>query len=103
MNVERFLSLWGLNSAEGARALGVSEEVLRGWLGSEDFEKHTAFVELSAATAELERRVKRESIRAVVRRESANTDSLLELAYQGRHAEVSSVVCEMFDLRRVQP
>ncbi|MEX2374081.1 MAG: hypothetical protein WD942_00640 [Dehalococcoidia bacterium] len=101
MDVYRFLELWALTPAEGARALGVSEDVLRRWLESGSGQG-IAVTELLAATDELERRVKPHRIPIVVRRRTSSSASLLELACEGRHAEVHRRVSETFDLRRVE-
>jgi hypothetical protein len=61
--------------------------------------------DLAAATDVLDRRLKRELIPAVVRREAPalGGHSLYEMACQGHHDEVLKAVRAMFDLRRVQP
>jgi hypothetical protein len=104
--LERFLVLWGLSAAEGARAFGVSRQALSKWrVSGVPSERTLALADLAAATDELDRRVKRERIPAVVRRPASvlNGRSLYDLACEGRHAEVREVVARMFDLRRVQP
>jgi hypothetical protein len=62
-------------------------------------------MDLAAATDELDRRVKRERIPAVVRRPASDLGgrSLLDLALDNRHVEVREAVARMFDLARVQP
>jgi hypothetical protein len=64
-----------------------------------------ALMDHAAATDELDRRVKRERIPAVVRRPAPDLAgrSLLDLAMENRHAEVRQAVARMFDLSRVQP
>ena len=103
--LERFLTLWGLSASEAARVFGVSRQALSKWRsGGVPAERAPALAELGAATDELDRRVKRERIPAVVRRRAPvlGNRSLYELASEGRHAEVRQAVTAMFDLRRVQ-
>jgi hypothetical protein len=76
------------------------------WRGSgvpED--RLVALGDLAAATDVLERYVRRDRIPAVVRRPAdlLGGHSLLELAEEGRHAEVRRAAHDMVDLRRVQP
>lgn len=104
--LERFLALWDLSAAEAARVFGVSRQALSKWrkLGVPP-ERTPALADLSAATDALDRRLKRERIPAVVRRNApalGNT-SLYEMAAEGRHREVREAVKTMFDLRRAQP
>lgn len=104
--LERFLTLWGLSASEAARAFGVSRQALAKWRKSRvPADRTPALADLSAATDELDRWVKRERIPAVVRRAAAVLQgrSLYDLACEGRHAEVREAVFRMFDLRRVQP
>lgn len=104
--LERFLTLWGLSGAEAARVFGVSRQALSKWRhGGIPPERSPALAELSVATDELDRRVKRERIPAVVRRRAPALGgrSLYELACEGRHHEVREAVAGFFDLRRVQP
>nr|MBA2671063.1 hypothetical protein [Gemmatimonadota bacterium] len=98
--------LWGLSASDAARIFGVSRQALSNWRrDGVPADRTPALAEMAAATDLLALRVKRERIPAVVRRPAANLDgrSLYDLASQGRHAEVSEAVTEMFDLRRVQP
>lgn len=104
--LERFLTLWGLSASEAARVFGVSRQALSKWRDSGvPADRTPALADLSAATDELDRRVKRERIPAVVRRSASVLDgrSLYDLACEGRHREVREAVSRMFDLRRVQP
>ena len=104
--LERFLALWDLSASEAARAFSVSRQALSKWRRSGvPAERTPALMDLSEATDLLDRRVKRERIPAVVRRPAENLDgqSLLDLAFAGRHAEVRETVVAIFDLRRVQP
>ena len=83
----------------------MSRQALSKWRsGGVPAERAPALAELGAATDELDRRVKRERIPAVVRRRAPvlGNRSLYELASEGRHAEVRQAVTAMFDLRRVQ-
>lgn len=102
----RFLSLWGLSNAEAARVFGVSRQAFSKWLQSGvPADRTPAVADLAAATDLLDRRVKRERIPAVVRRPAPMLDgrSLLEIAGEGRHADIREAVRAMFDLRRIQP
>ena len=104
--LERFLALWDLSASEAARAFSVSRQALSKWRRSGvPAERTPALMDLSEATDLLDRRVKRERIPAVVRRPAENLDgqSLLDLAFAGRHAEVRETVVAIFDLRRVLP
>jgi hypothetical protein len=104
--LDRFLTLWDLSAAEGARAFGVSRQALSKWrVSGVPSERTPALADLASATDELDRRVKRERIPAVVRRPASVLEgqSLYDLACDGRHAEVREAVARMFDLRRVQP
>jgi transposase-like protein len=104
--LERLLALWGISASDAARAFGVTRQALSKWRQSGvPADRTPALMDLSAATDLLDRRVKRERIPAVVRRPAARLGgrSLLDLACDGRHAEVRDAVAAMFDLRRVQP
>lgn len=104
--LERLVTLWGLSKAEAARAFGVSRQAFSKWLQSGvPADRTPALADLAAATDILDRRLKRERIPAVVRREAEALDgaSLYGLLSQGRHAEVLEAIERMFDLRRVQP
>ncbi len=104
--LERFLTLWDLSASEAAKAFSVSRQALSKWRQSGlPADRVPTLMDLSEATDLLDRRVKRERIPAVVRRPAANLcgQSLLDLALEGRHAEVRDAVTATFDLRRVQP
>jgi hypothetical protein len=104
--LERLLSLWGLSASEAARAFGVTRQALSKWRQSGvPADRTPALMDHAAATDELDRRVKRERIPAVVRRPAPDLAgrSLLDLAMENRHAEVRQAVARMFDLSRVQP
>ena len=84
----------------------VSRQALSKWRRSGvPADRVPALMNLAEATDLLDRRVKRERIPAVVRRpaETLGGQSLLDLAFEGRHAEVRDAVSALFDLRRVQP
>jgi hypothetical protein len=104
--LERLMSTWDLTAAGAARVFGVSRQAVAKWRGSgvpED--RLVALGDLAAATDVLERYVRRDRIPAVVRRHAdlLGGRSLLELAEEGRHAEVRRAAHDMVDLRRVQP
>ena len=104
--LERLLALWGLSASEASRAFGVTRQALSKWRqAGVPADRTPALMDLAMATDLLDRRVKRERIPAVVRRPAPNLGgrSLLDLAFEGRHAEVRDAVATMFDLRRVQP
>jgi hypothetical protein len=104
--LERLLALWGLSASEAARSFGVTRQALSKWrLTGVPADRTPALMDLAAATDQLDRRIKRERIPAVVRRPAANLGnrSLLDLALAGRHADVRDAVAVMFDIRRVQP
>jgi len=104
--LERFLALWDLSGSEAARAFSVSRQALSKWRQSGvPADRIPGLMDLAEATNLLDRRVKRERIPAVVRRaaETLGGQSLLDLAFEGRHAEVRDAVVAIFDLRRVQP
>ena len=104
--LERFLALWDLSASEAARAFSVSRQALSKWRQSGvPADRIPGLMDLAEATNLLDRRVKRERIPAVVRRaaETLGGQSLLDLAFEGRHAEVRDAVVAIFDLRRVQP
>jgi hypothetical protein len=104
--LERLLALWGLSASEAARVFGVTRQALSKWRQSGvPSDRTPALMDLAVATDELDRRLKRERIPAVVRRRAPDLGdrSLLELAGEGRYAEVRDAVAAMFDLRRVQP
>jgi hypothetical protein len=84
----------------------VSRQAVSKWvLDGAPADRQGQLLELDAATELLERYVRPERIPAVVRRGAPTSDgsSLLDLAFQGRTAEVLTAVQIMFDLRRVQP
>ena len=104
--LEHFLSAWDLSLAEAAEAFGVSRQAVSKWRQSGvPADRMPALLDLVSATEEIERRVRRERIPAVVRRpaDSPGGRSLLEMAKAGEHAEVRETVRRMFDLRRVHP
>ncbi len=104
--LERFVTLWGLSGAEAARAFGVSRQAFAKWSDNGvPGDRETAVADLATATDVLARRVKRERIPAVVRRQAEVLQglSLYEMACGGRHEEVRDAVQRMFDLRRLQP
>jgi transcriptional regulator with XRE-family HTH domain len=104
--LERFTTLWALSGAEAARAFGVSRQAFSKWSqNGVPADRSPAVADLAAATDVLDRRLKRELIPAVVRREAPalGGHSLYEMACLGRHDEVLEAVRAMFDLRRVQP
>jgi hypothetical protein len=104
--LERLLSLWGLSASEAARAFGVTRQALSKWRQSGvPADRTPALMDHAAATDELDRRVKRERIPAVVRRPAPDLAGrwLLDLAMENRHAEVRQAVARLFDLSRVQP
>lgn len=93
--LDRLLSLWGLSSAEAARLFGVSRQAFSRWRRSGiPADRTPAISDLAAATDLLDRRVQRERIPALVRRPTEKLDdlSLLDVAGQGRHAEVRNAV-----------
>ncbi|MGA2036587.1 MAG: hypothetical protein ABSH04_03270 [Acidimicrobiales bacterium] len=104
--VERLGARWRLSNAEIGRMFGVSRQAVSKWvLDGAPADRQGQLLELDAATELLERYVRPERIPAVVRRGAPTSDgsSLLDLAFQGRTAEVLTAVQIMFDLRRVQP
>jgi hypothetical protein len=104
--LDRFTHLWGLSGAEAARAFGVSRQAFAKWVeNGVPADRTRAVADLSAATDILDRRVKRERIPAVVRREAEALGgrSLYEMACAGEYGAVHEAVRTMFDLRRVQP
>ncbi|RMH18524.1 MAG: hypothetical protein D6701_06205 [Gemmatimonadetes bacterium] len=103
--LERFMTLWDLSRSEAARVFGVSRQAFSKWLTQGvPPGRAPAVAALAAATDQLDRRLKRERIPAVVRRPARMLAgrSLLELAHQGRYEAVRDAVEAMFDLRRVQ-
>lgn len=104
--LERLTTLWGLSNAEAARMFGVSRQAYSKWLEKGvPSERATAVADLAAATSILDRKLKRERIPAVVRREAPSLEgkSLYDIGCEGRHREVREAVARMFDLRRIQP
>lgn len=100
--LERFLSAWDLSFAGAAEAFGVSRQAVSKWQHvGVPADRMPALLDLVSATEELERRVRRERIPAVVRRsaDALGGQSLLELAQAGKHAEVREAVKRMYDLR----
>ncbi|MGE3812765.1 MAG: hypothetical protein AB7I24_14570 [Candidatus Nanopelagicales bacterium] len=104
--LERLLATWDLSAAAAGRVFGVTRQAVSKWRGSGvPDDRAVALADLVAATDVLERYVRRERIPAVVRRpaEVLGGRSLLQLAEEGRYADVRAGVARMLDLRRVQP
>lgn len=104
--LERLMATWGLSAAATGRLFGVSRQAVAKWRGSGvPDDRAVALADLVAATEMLERYVRFDRIPAVVRRPAAllGGRSLLDLAEEGRHAEVREGVAAMLDLRRVAP
>jgi hypothetical protein len=104
--LERLLALWDLSASDAARMFGVTRQAFSKWRrDGVPAERSPVLAELAAATDELDRRLKRERIPAVVRRPAAMLGgrSLYDLACEGRASDVREAVIAMFDLRRVQP
>lgn len=104
--VGRLAARWRLSNTEIGRMFGVSRQAVAKWMAEgAPADRQARLAELDAATELLERYVRPERIPAVVRRPSEMTGgkSLLELASEGRSAEVLEAVRAMLDLRRVQP
>jgi len=104
--LERFVELWGLSNAAGARVFGVSRQAFSKWLrNGPPAARAAAVADLALATDLLDRYVKRERIPAVVRRTAdvLGGESLLDMASNGNTRDVAQSVTSMFDLRRVQP
>ena len=104
--LERFVELWGLSNSAAAGVFGVSRQAFSKWLKTGvPVVRTDAVADLAAATDLLDRYVKRERIRAVVRRPAPvlGDGSLLDLASNGQTRRVAEAVEQMFDLRRVQP
>lgn len=104
--LDRLITLWGLSAAEAAGIFGVSRQAFAKWQRSAPpAERSVAIAALADATDLMERHLKRERIPAVVRRpaQAMGGKSLLDLAREGKYAEVLAAVQAMFDLRRVQP
>ncbi len=100
------MTRWRLSGGDVARIFRVSRQAVAKWLASSPpAEREPQVADLVAATEVLERYVRRERIAAVVRRPAPalGGHSLLQLAQQGRTAEVLDAVRTMVDLRRVQP
>jgi hypothetical protein len=96
---------WRLSNAEIGRMFGVSRQAVSKWaLAGPPAERRAQLADLQAATELLERHVAPEHIPAVVRRGAPplGGTSLLELAFEGRTAEVLATVKAMFELRSVQ-
>lgn len=105
-SLEHAFSLWALSAAESAQLFGVTPQLLEEWrqLGLPP-DKAQAVAEFLAATDLLEHHLKRESIADVVRRpvELLGGRALIQLAREGKYAELRFTLETMFDLRRVQP
>jgi hypothetical protein len=104
--LERLMATWDLSAAGAGRIFGVSRQAVAKWRGSGvPDDRAVALADLVAATDVLERYVRRDRIAAVVRRPADVLDgrSLLEIAEEGRFADVRRGVVTMLDLRRVAP
>lgn len=104
--LERFLRLWDLSTAGGARCFRISRQAFGKWLRfGPPADRSTEIADVAAATDLLDRYLRRDRIAAVVRRPAPalGGESLLSLLEAGRSAEVLSSVRDMFDLRRAQP
>lgn len=100
--LRRLLDTWALSAAEAAPCFSITPEALARWLRDDPpADQLPAIADLDAATASLERHLRREAIPAVVRRPAPFTDnrSLLEIAQSGDHAAVRDCADRMFDLR----
>lgn len=103
---EHALSLWALSAAESTQIFGVPPELLEEWRKSAPPpDKAPAVADFLAATYLLEHHLKQESIEDVVRRpvELLGNKALIQLAREGKHADLRSTVGMMFNLRRAQP
>jgi hypothetical protein len=104
--LERLMATWDLSAAGAGRIFGVSRQAVAKWRGSGvPDDRAVALADLVAATDVLERYVRRDRIAAVVRRPADVLGglSLLEIAEEGRFADVRRGVVTMLDLRRVAP
>ena len=104
--LERVISLWDLSNAAAARLFGVSRQAFSKWLAKgPPGERANDVARVEAITDLLDRYVKRERIRAVVRRPAAVLDdrSIIETLEQGQYETAAAAVAAMFDLRRIQP
>jgi hypothetical protein len=104
--LERLMATWDLSAAATGRLFGVSRQAVAKWRGSGvPDDRAVALADLVAATDVLERYVRRDRIPAVVRRPAdvLGGQSLLEIAEEGRFADVRRGVATMLDLRRVAP
>ncbi len=104
--LERLVEAWGLSKAGAARLFGVSRQAFAKWLEhGPPSERAAQVADLATATELLERHVRRDRIPAVVRRPAADLGgrSLLDLAEEGRAAELRDYLGRLFDLRRIQP
>jgi hypothetical protein len=104
--LERVLTVWDLPAAGAAKVFGVSRQALAKWrTGGVPEDRLVVLADLAAATDLLLRYVRPDRIPAVVRRPAPvlGGASLLELAQDGRTAEVRGAVAAMVDLRRVAP
>ena len=102
-SLARTLAVWGLSRAEAARLLGVSRQAVGKWLEhGVPAERATLVADLAAATDVLVHYLKRDRIRAVVRRplpERQNT-SLVQMLAQGDSGELLATCRNMFDFAR---
>jgi hypothetical protein len=104
--LERLMATWDLSAAATGRVFGVSRQAVAKWRGSGvPNDRAVALADLAAATDVLERYVRLDRIPAVVRRKAdiLGGRSLLELAEEGRYADVRRGAVTMLDLRRVAP
>ncbi len=103
--IDRLMKLWALSAGDVARIFAVSRQAISKWQHAGiPAARMPAVADLAIATDLLDRYVKRERIPAVVRRSAdmLGGRSLLDLAFEQKHAEVRDAVTEMFDLRRIQ-
>lgn len=100
----RWLELWGVSDAEAGRLFGVSRQAIAKWrAGGVPRDRLPVMADLAAVTDLLDGFVRRDRIRAVVRRpaEMLRGRSMLDLVGAGRTAELLAATREMFDLRRL--
>ncbi|MBZ0114600.1 MAG: hypothetical protein K8J08_19210 [Thermoanaerobaculia bacterium] len=102
-DLDRFLSIWGLSQAEGARIFGVSRQALSKWKDNGiPAARLSAVATLSAASDVLRRHLKPERIPAIVRRPAAAHGglSLMALATEEGAEAVLAACRAMFDFGR---
>lgn len=98
--LDRVMSLWGLNGAGAARIFGVTRQAISSWLrDGVPPDRLPALAELAAATDLLSRYVLRDRIPAVVRRpvDRLERRSMIGLAIAGRTAELVELTREMLE------